>query len=107
MSNLLAEFFERRKKQLEKERAETIRSKPPTKTQLRNLMMTYLKHTGRFTHAQLKSRIFKGIQKLYNKEQKWIDAFVLVGSEEDEKRIGSRKKRAAGSSLRHKSPKIL
>nr|GEW13821.1 retrovirus-related Pol polyprotein from transposon TNT 1-94 [Tanacetum cinerariifolium] len=47
MSKLLAEFFERRKKQLAKERAEAIRSKPPTKTQLRNLMMTYLKHTGR------------------------------------------------------------
>nr|GEW08066.1 hypothetical protein [Tanacetum cinerariifolium] len=44
-SKLLAEFFERRKKQLAKERVEAIRSKPPTKTQLRNLMMTYLKHT--------------------------------------------------------------
>nr|GEV47754.1 hypothetical protein [Tanacetum cinerariifolium] len=71
-SKLLAEFFERRKKQLEKERAEIIRSKPPTKTQLRNLTITYLKHTG---------------------------------SEEDEKRIGSRKKRATGSSSKHKLPK--
>nr|GEZ52521.1 hypothetical protein [Tanacetum cinerariifolium] len=44
-SKLLAKFFKRRKKQLAKERTETIRSKPPTKTQLRNLMMTYLKHT--------------------------------------------------------------
>nr|GEW07486.1 hypothetical protein [Tanacetum cinerariifolium] len=41
-SKLLAEFFERRKKQLAKERTEAIRSKPPTKTQLKNLMMTYL-----------------------------------------------------------------
>nr|GEV03242.1 hypothetical protein [Tanacetum cinerariifolium] len=72
MSNLLAEFFERKKKQLAKERAKAIRSKPPIKTQLRNLMMTYLKHTG---------------------------------SKEDEKRIGSRKKRAACSSSKHKSPK--
>nr|GEU33733.1 hypothetical protein [Tanacetum cinerariifolium] len=46
-SKLLAEFFERRKKQLAKERVEAIRSNPPTKTKLRNLMMTYLKHTGR------------------------------------------------------------
>nr|GEX02395.1 uncharacterized mitochondrial protein AtMg00810-like [Tanacetum cinerariifolium] len=68
-SKLLAEFFERKKKQLAKERAEAIRSKPPIKTQLRNLMMTYLKHT------------------------------------EDEKRIRSRKKRAACSSLKHKLPK--
>nr|GEW54607.1 hypothetical protein [Tanacetum cinerariifolium] len=71
-SKLLAEFFERRKKQIAKERAEAIRSKPPTKTQLRNLMMTYLKHTG---------------------------------LEEDKKRIRNRKKRAAGSSSKHKSPK--
>nr|GEY38358.1 hypothetical protein [Tanacetum cinerariifolium] len=44
-SKLLVEFFERRKKQLAKERAEEIRSKPPTKAQLRSLMMTYLKYT--------------------------------------------------------------
>ncbi|GJX91006.1 hypothetical protein Tco_0344332, partial [Tanacetum coccineum] len=42
-ARLLAEFFERRKKQLATKRAEAIRNKPPTKTQLRNLMMTYLK----------------------------------------------------------------
>nr|GEV74666.1 ribonuclease H-like domain-containing protein [Tanacetum cinerariifolium] len=58
-----------------------------------------------FTHAQLKSKSFKEIQKLYIKEQKWVDAFVPIGSEEDEKRIGSRKKRAAVSSSKHKSPK--
>nr|GEY22520.1 hypothetical protein [Tanacetum cinerariifolium] len=104
-SKLLAEFFKRKKKKLAKERAEAIRRKPPTKTQLRNLMMTYLKHTCRFTHAQLKSMSFKEIQKLYIKEQKWVDAFVLMGSKEDEKRIRSIKKRAAGSSSKHKSPK--
>nr|GEU34719.1 hypothetical protein [Tanacetum cinerariifolium] len=104
-SKLLAELFKRRKKQLVKERAEAIRSKPPTKTRLRNLMMTYLQHTGRFTHAQLKSRSFKEIQKLYTKEQKWVDAFVPIGSEEDEKRVRSRKKRVAGSSSKQKSSK--
>nr|GEX66296.1 hypothetical protein [Tanacetum cinerariifolium] len=71
-SKLLVEFFERRKKQLVKERTEEIKSKPPTKTQLRNLMMTYLKHTV---------------------------------SEDNEKRIESRKKRAASLSIKHKSPK--
>nr|GFA19937.1 putative reverse transcriptase domain-containing protein [Tanacetum cinerariifolium] len=59
----------------------------------------------RFTHAQLTSRSFEEIQMLYIKEQKWVDSFVPIGSEEDKKRIGSRKKRAAGSSLKHKSPK--
>nr|GEW11870.1 hypothetical protein [Tanacetum cinerariifolium] len=102
-SKLLAKFFERRKKHLAKERAEAIKSKPPTKTQLRNLMMTYLKHTCRFTHDQLKSRSFKEIQKLYIKEQKGVD--VPLGSKEDERRIGSRKKRAAGSSSKQNSTK--
>nr|GEW82441.1 hypothetical protein [Tanacetum cinerariifolium] len=59
----------------------------------------------RFTHVQLKSRSFKEIQNLYIKEHKWVDAFIPIGSEEDEKRIGSRKKRAVGSSSKHKSPK--
>nr|GEZ29716.1 hypothetical protein [Tanacetum cinerariifolium] len=45
-SKLLVEFFERRKKLIAKERANENRSKPPTKTLLRNLMMTYLKHTS-------------------------------------------------------------
>nr|GEY22992.1 hypothetical protein [Tanacetum cinerariifolium] len=41
---LLAEYFERRKKQLAAKRAEAIRNKPPTRTQVRNRMITYLKH---------------------------------------------------------------
>nr|GFC22244.1 hypothetical protein [Tanacetum cinerariifolium] len=36
---------------------------------------------------------------------KWVDAFVPIGSEEDEKRVGSRKKRAACLSSKQKSPK--
>ncbi|GKA56591.1 hypothetical protein Tco_0755663 [Tanacetum coccineum] len=36
---------EERKKLLAEERAAAVRNKPPTRTQLRSLMMTYLKHT--------------------------------------------------------------
>nr|GEZ23046.1 hypothetical protein [Tanacetum cinerariifolium] len=43
-ARLLAEYFERRKKQLAAERVEAIRNKPPTRTQVRNMMITYLKH---------------------------------------------------------------
>nr|GEW85134.1 retrotransposon protein, putative, Ty1-copia subclass [Tanacetum cinerariifolium] len=68
-------------------------------------MYTVKERSKLFTHAQLKSRSFKEIQKLYTKEQKWIDAFVPIGSKEDKKRVGSRKKRAAGSSSKHKSSK--
>ncbi|GJY71209.1 putative ribonuclease H-like domain-containing protein [Tanacetum coccineum] len=86
-ARMLAEFIKNKKKQLAVERAEAIRSKPPTKSQLRNLMMTYLKNTGRFTHAQLKNRDFEEIQGLYNKEKELVDTFVPIGSEEDERRI--------------------
>ncbi|GJU25661.1 hypothetical protein Tco_1164282 [Tanacetum coccineum] len=86
-ARMLAEFIKNKKKQLAVERAEAIRSKPPTKSQLRNLMMTYLKNTGRFTHAQLKNRDFEEIQGLYNKEKELVDTFVPIGSEEDERMI--------------------
>nr|GEW83169.1 hypothetical protein [Tanacetum cinerariifolium] len=93
-AKLLAEYFERRKKQLAEERAAAIRNKPPTKTQLRRLMMTYLKNMGRFTHSQLNKKSFKDIQGLYVKEQELIANFVPIGSEEDERRIRDRNKKA-------------
>ncbi|GJW56297.1 hypothetical protein Tco_0103028 [Tanacetum coccineum] len=86
-ARMLAKFIKNKKKQLAVERAEAIRSKLPTKLQLRNLMMTYLKNTSRFTHSQLKNRDFEEIQGLYNKEKELVDTFVPIGSEEDEMRI--------------------
>ncbi|GKG31874.1 hypothetical protein Tco_0426824, partial [Tanacetum coccineum] len=50
-AKLLAEYIENRKKQLAEERAAAIKNKPLTKSQLRSLMMTYLKHTGIYKHA--------------------------------------------------------
>ncbi|GJQ92076.1 hypothetical protein Tco_0003215 [Tanacetum coccineum] len=67
-SKLLAEFFERRKKLLAEERAASVRNKPPTRTQLRSLMMTYLKHTD----------------------------FMPIRSEKDEKMIDKMNKKATG-----------
>nr|GEW93303.1 putative ribonuclease H-like domain-containing protein [Tanacetum cinerariifolium] len=46
-AKLLVEYFEKRKKQLADKRAAAIRNKPPTKTQLRRLTMTYLKNICR------------------------------------------------------------
>ncbi|GJS22620.1 hypothetical protein Tco_0451252 [Tanacetum coccineum] len=67
-SKLLAKFFERRNKLLAEERAAAVRNKPPTRTQLRSLMMTYLKHTD----------------------------FVPIGYERDENMIDKMNKKAAG-----------
>nr|GEY87392.1 uncharacterized mitochondrial protein AtMg00810-like [Tanacetum cinerariifolium] len=98
-AKLLAEYFERRKKQLAEERAATIRNKPPTKTQLRSLMMTYLKNIGRFTHSQLNKKSFKDIQGLYIKEQELIADFIPIGSEEDVRMIRDMNKKAEEESI--------
>ncbi|GJS20630.1 putative ribonuclease H-like domain-containing protein [Tanacetum coccineum] len=76
---LLEKYFERRKKQLAAERAEAIRNKPPIRA-----------------------------QKLYQKEQKWINEFKPMDSEEDgsnTKKAGKRIKRIADSTSKQKSPK--
>ncbi|GJV06523.1 hypothetical protein Tco_1344179 [Tanacetum coccineum] len=95
-AKLLAEFTERRKKQLAEERVATIRNKPLTRTQLRSLMMTYLKHTGRFKHSQLNKRTLEEIQAIYIKEQERAANFVPIGYEDDERLIQKMNKKAAG-----------
>ncbi|GKE18453.1 hypothetical protein Tco_1426030, partial [Tanacetum coccineum] len=41
------------------QRSAKIRSRPPTKSQLRNLMMTYMKNMGGYKHSQLKTKSFE------------------------------------------------
>ncbi|GJV46808.1 ribonuclease H-like domain, gag-pre-integrase domain protein [Tanacetum coccineum] len=95
-AKLLAEYFENRKKQLVEGRAFAIRNKPPTRSQLRSLMMTYLKHTCRYKHAQLNKKTLEEIHVLYIKEQERIADFVPIGSERDERMIEKMNKKAAG-----------
>nr|GEX36829.1 hypothetical protein [Tanacetum cinerariifolium] len=68
-------YLKEKKKQLAAERSEAIRNKPPTRTQVGNKMVTYLKHMDKYTHQQLKHKSLEELQKLYQKEQKWIDKF--------------------------------
>ncbi|GJU26709.1 hypothetical protein Tco_1165330 [Tanacetum coccineum] len=99
-ARLLAEFFDQRKKQLAAARAEAIRNKPPTKTQVRNRMITYLKHMGKYTHQQLKNKTYEEIQRLYEKEKRWIDDFQPMDTEaikDSEKKVDSSSKPAGGS----------
>ncbi|GJV65123.1 hypothetical protein Tco_1475951 [Tanacetum coccineum] len=83
-ARLLAEFFKRRKKQLAAERAEVIRNKPPTRTQVRDRMITYLKHMDKYTHQQIKHKKFEKVQKLYEKEKKWIDDFKPIDDDKED-----------------------
>ncbi|GKE54751.1 hypothetical protein Tco_1489907 [Tanacetum coccineum] len=86
-ARLLAEFFERRKKQLAAERVVAIRNKPPTKTQLRNLMITYLKNMGGYKHSQLKGKSYEEIQGLYERQQKRIQDFTSMDSEKEAQKL--------------------
>ncbi|GJV83609.1 hypothetical protein Tco_1523507 [Tanacetum coccineum] len=85
-SRMLVEMITERKRFFAAQRVKQIRNKPPTKAQLRNKMVTYLKHMGKYTHSQLKSKSFEEIQKLYEKEQKWINDFVPMDSKEGGKK---------------------
>ncbi|GJU56307.1 uncharacterized mitochondrial protein-like protein [Tanacetum coccineum] len=76
-----------------------IRNKPPTKAQLRNKMVTFLKHMDKYTHNQLKSKSFKEIQKLYEREQKWINDFVPM-NDDSEKKDDDSKQQARSSKKR-------
>ncbi|GJT33843.1 ribonuclease H-like domain-containing protein [Tanacetum coccineum] len=103
-ARLLAEFFERRKKQLAAERAEAIRNKPPTRTQVRNMMITYLKHMGKYTHKKLKHKSFEEVQKLYEREKKWIDDFKPI-DDDSQQQAESTKKRPRADSEEESSKK--
>ncbi|GJR22351.1 hypothetical protein Tco_0970878, partial [Tanacetum coccineum] len=75
------------RKFLAQQRSEAIRNRPPTKNQLRNQMMTYLKHVGNYQHSQLKTKKFEEIQALYEKIKRSDEDFIAIGSAEDERMI--------------------
>ncbi|GJW95004.1 putative ribonuclease H-like domain-containing protein [Tanacetum coccineum] len=73
------------RKFLAQQRSEAIRNKPPTKNQLRNQMMTYLKHVGNYKHAELKIKKFEEVQALYEKiKRSEMKDFHLYWVAEDE-----------------------
>ncbi|GJV67016.1 hypothetical protein Tco_1482525 [Tanacetum coccineum] len=71
----------------DEERESSSLNKPPIRTQLRNKMMTYLKHVGNKKHSDLNSKTFEEIQALYEKVKRFDESFTAVGSTEDERRI--------------------
>ncbi|GJR10842.1 hypothetical protein Tco_0793494 [Tanacetum coccineum] len=83
---------------LAQQRSEAIRNKPPTKNQLRNQMMTYLKHVGNFQHSQLKTKKFEEIQALYEKIKRSDEDFIAIGSAEDERMIKEMNEKGIDSS---------
>ncbi|GKA20570.1 hypothetical protein Tco_0700559 [Tanacetum coccineum] len=80
-SKLFVELKDKRKKHFAKLRAEEQRRKPPTKTQKRNQISTYLKNMAGYKHTQLKSKSYDEIQKLFDKEMKRVKTFMAIDSE--------------------------
>ncbi|GJS05297.1 hypothetical protein Tco_0321805 [Tanacetum coccineum] len=83
---------------LAQQRSEAIRNKPPLRNQLRNQMMTYLKHVGGKKHSDLKTKSFDEIQVLYEKIKRSDDSFIAIGFAEDEKVIKEMNEQAADAS---------
>ncbi|GJT33872.1 putative ribonuclease H-like domain-containing protein [Tanacetum coccineum] len=79
---LLHDTIAAQRRFLAQQRAAEIRSRPHTRTQLRNQMMTYLKHVGRKKHSDLKTKNFKEIQVLYEKDIKDVTRKLLNGKSE-------------------------
>ncbi|GKA23702.1 hypothetical protein Tco_0709735 [Tanacetum coccineum] len=72
-------------------------------------MVTYLKHMGKYTHNQLKTKSFEEIQRLYEREHKWIANFKPMDDSSSKPAGGSRKKtlakKRAGENQSEKSAK--
>ncbi|GJR70282.1 putative ribonuclease H-like domain-containing protein [Tanacetum coccineum] len=64
------------------QRSAEIRSRQPTKSQLRNLMMTYLKNMGGYKRSRLKAKTFAEIQGLYERQKRVIDDFKPMDSDD-------------------------
>ncbi|GJQ95678.1 hypothetical protein Tco_0006817 [Tanacetum coccineum] len=94
------------RKFLAEQRYAAIRNKPPTISQLRNQMITYLKHVANKKHAELKSKSFEEIQVLYERYKKQDQTFVAIGSEEDERAIKKMNEQAADKEKEQKDESV-
>ncbi|GJY62347.1 hypothetical protein Tco_0463004 [Tanacetum coccineum] len=99
-SRLSGEMIAERKRLFATQRVAEQRSKPLTKSQMRNIMCTYLRNMGGYKHNQLKGKSYEEIQKLFDKTYKQVNSFVPMESDDKDKDSekmagGSRKKTLA------------
>ncbi|GJT15470.1 hypothetical protein Tco_0874176 [Tanacetum coccineum] len=88
------------------QRSTKIRSRPPTKSQFRNLMMTYLKNMGGYKHSQLKAKSFEEIKGMYKRQKKSVQDFVPIGSAKEEESMEKINKKATNEDTSNKE-KVL
>nr|GEV63591.1 hypothetical protein [Tanacetum cinerariifolium] len=83
-ARLLVELIEKRKKHFATLRAQEKRNKPPTKTQMKIQISTYLKHMGGYKQSHLKGKSFDEIKKLFDREIRKVNDFIAMDSEAQE-----------------------
>ncbi|GJT61836.1 putative ribonuclease H-like domain-containing protein [Tanacetum coccineum] len=105
-AKFLAETIAAQRKFRAAQRSAEIRSRPPTKSQLRNLMMTYLKNMGGYKHSQLKAKSFEEIKGMYERQKKSVQDFVPIGSAKEEELIKKMNEKATGEDTSNKE-KVL
>ncbi|GJW47625.1 ribonuclease H-like domain-containing protein [Tanacetum coccineum] len=88
------------------QRSAEIRSRPSTKSQLRNLMMTYLKNMGGYKHSHLKAKSFEEIKGMYERHKKFVQDFVPIGSAKEEELIKKMNEKATDEDTLNKE-KVL
>ncbi|GKB69625.1 hypothetical protein Tco_0931037 [Tanacetum coccineum] len=102
----MAETIAAQRKFRAAQRSTKIRSRPPTKSQLRNLMMTYLKNIGGYKHSQLKEKSFEEIKGMYERQKKSVQDFVPIGSAKEEELIKKMNEKATDEDTSNKE-KVL
>nr|GEV05709.1 hypothetical protein [Tanacetum cinerariifolium] len=83
-ARLLVKLIEKRKKHFVALRAQEKRNKPPTKTQMKSQMSTYLRHMGGYKQSHLKRRSFDEIKELFDREMTKVNDFIAMDSEAQE-----------------------
>nr|GEV13840.1 uncharacterized mitochondrial protein AtMg00810-like [Tanacetum cinerariifolium] len=83
-ARLLVELIEKRKKHFAALRAQEKRNKPPTKTQIKSQISTYLRHMGGYKQYHLKGMSFDEIKELFDKEMTKVNDFIAMDLEAQE-----------------------
>ncbi|GJT15139.1 hypothetical protein Tco_0873845 [Tanacetum coccineum] len=97
-ASLFVQLLEKRGKHFPAKRAEEKRNKPPTQSQQRKIMCTYLKNMEGKKPKYLKNKSFDFIQKMFDRAFKRVNTFVDFRTNMVE---GSSKR--AGEELEHKN----
>ncbi|GJR98534.1 putative ribonuclease H-like domain-containing protein [Tanacetum coccineum] len=106
-AKFLAKIITAQRKFRAAQRSTEIRSRPPTKSQLRNLMMTYLKNMGGYiTLTNWKAKSFEEIKGMYERQKKFVQDFVPIGSDKEEELIKKMNEKATDEDTSNKE-KVL